>query len=130
MRTEISFTSDLFESKDVKPGPITEGRFGEDVGLWLAKAAADSEFAFGVPFREDRGWAVDVASKGEKFKLGFVIMDESIGDDQAEWHITVNKVRGWASFGEKDSPARDRLCDLVQNALRDRAHIREIRWED
>lgn len=130
MRTQISFTSDLFESKGIRPGPIDQRRYGEDVGLWLAKAANDGEFTFGVPFQEEHGWAVDVASNSEKFKVGFVIMDDSIGDDQAEWHITVDKVRGWASFGGKDSPARNRLCDLIQNVLRDRAHIREIRWED
>ena len=56
-------------------------------------------------------------------------MDKSIGLEQADWLITVEKERGWM-FGSKDSPLRSDLCDLIQNVLRDKPHIREIRWTD
>lgn len=130
MKSQISFTTDLFESKEGKPHSIDGGRLGEDLARWLVERAKGSEFAFGQPFQEDTGWTVPVDAEGEKFVVRFAIQDESIGDTQADWLITVEKVRRWKLFGSGDSAIRSRLCDLIQNILRDGAHIREVRWED
>ena len=69
-------------------------------------------------------------ANGEKFVVSCAIMDRSIGEEQADWLITVGKERRWKMFGSKDSPLRSNLCDLIQNVLRDKPHIREIRWTD
>ena len=128
MKSQISFTTDLFETREVKPHFINDRCFGEDLARWFVEAASGGEFRFGEPFQEDWGWAVFAEANGEKFVVGFGIMDESIGDEQADWLITIEKLRRWKVFGSKDSPMRAELCDLIQNVLRDKPHIREIRW--
>lgn len=122
MKSQISFTTDIFESKDLKP-------FGKDLAEWLAEACGGHEFTFGEPTPDDWGWTVLADAGGEKFIVGCAIMDKSIGNEQADWLITVEKERKWM-FGSKDSPLRSDLCDLIQNVLRDKPHIREIRWTD
>ena len=130
MKSQISFTTDIFESKEVRPHFINDRCFGEDLAQWLVEAASGGEFTFSKPFQEDWGWAAFAQSKGEKFIVGFGIMDASIGESQADWLITVEKERRWKIFGSKDSHMRTELCDLIQNVLRDKPHIREIRWTD
>ena len=130
MKSQISFTTDLFESKQVKPHFINDRCFGEDLAMWFVEAASGGAFSFSEPFQEDWGWAVLAEANGEKFVVGFGIMDVSIGEDQADWLITVEKFRRWKFFSSKDSRLRGELCDLIQNVLRDKAHIREIRWTD
>lgn len=128
MKSQISFTTDIFESADNASGDA--GRdFGEDLARWFVEASSGGEFTFGTPTREDWGWTVPAEAKGEKFTIGFGIMKESVGDGQADWLITVEKTRSWM-FGSKDSDMRGELCDLIQNVLRDKPHIREIRWTD
>lgn len=123
MKSQISFTTDIFESKNAKP-------FGKDLATWLVDVCAGHEFSFGEPFKDDWGWTVLAEANGEKFVVGCAIMDRSIGEEQADWLITVGKERRWKMFGSKDSPLRSNLCDLIQNVLRDKPHIREIRWTD
>lgn len=130
MKSQITFITDVFESKEVKSHSVNDRCFGEDVAGWLVEKTKDGEFDFGEPFQEDSGWAVPVEVGGEKFVVRIRIMDESIGADQADWLIAVEKVRKWKMFSSKDSPQRGELCDLIQNVLRDAAHIREIRWID
>jgi hypothetical protein len=128
MKNQISFTTDIFETKQVGPRSTGEHCFGEDLARWFVESARGGAFSFDDPIREDWGWAVLTDAKGEKFVLRFEIMDRSIGQTQADWLITVEKVRKWKFFGSGDSAMRAELCDLVQNVLRDKAHIREIRW--
>jgi hypothetical protein len=128
VKNQISFTTDVFESKQVEGQSGNDRHFGEDLARWFVQAASGGAFTFSEPFQEDWGWAVSAGAKGEKFLVKFEIMDGSIGDDQADWLMTVEKLRKWKYFSSKDSSLRSELCDLVQNVLRDKAHIREIRW--
>ena len=130
MKSQITFITDIFESSEVKPHSTNDRCFGEDVAEWLVEKTKGGEFTFGEPFQEDSGWAIPVEAGGEKFVVKIRIMEESIGEDQADWLISVEKVRKWKIFSSKDSPMRCELCDLIQNVLRDAAHIREIRWID
>ena len=123
MKNQISFTTDLFETRRVEGS-----HFGQDLARWFIEAASGGSFSFGEPFQEEWGWAVPVEGDGEQFVIKFEIMDASIGDNQADWLITVEKLRKWKYFSSKDSNLRSELCDLVQNVLRNKAHIREIRW--
>lgn len=129
MKSQISFTTDIFETK-TKPAAVDDRSFGKDLATWLANDATGGKFDFGEPYQADWGWAIDVSAGKEKFLVGCGIMIESIGDEQADWLITVEKVRKWKMLGSRDSPMRVELCDLIQNILRAKAHIREIRWTD
>jgi hypothetical protein len=128
MKRQISFTTDLFATE--RPPDSSGLQLGEDLATWLAKAASGGEFTFGTPYQVEWGWAVDVRSGSEKFIVGCGIMNESFDDAQADWLITVELVRRWKFLGVKDSEHRSELCDLIQNVLRDKPHIREIRWTD
>lgn len=128
MKSQISFTTDLFETKAGKLHFINDRCLGEDLATWFVEAASGGAFSFSEPFQEDWGWAVSAEANGERFVVGFGIMDASIGEEQADWLITVEKFRRWKFFGSKDSSLRGELCDLIQNVLRNKPHIREIRW--
>ncbi len=130
MKKQISFTTDIFETKRTNPDKAAEYHFGEDLAKWFAEAAAGGEFDFGTPYQADWGWAVEATAGDEKFLIKCEIMNESIDDDQADWIIAVEKVTKWKLFGSKDSQMRSELCDLIQNVLREKPHIREIRWTD
>ena len=104
--------------------------FGEDLAAWLVEASRQSGFKLGAPFQTEEGWTVPAEAGGEHFEIGVGIMDASIGDAQANWLITIEKTRKWKIFSSKDSALRSELCDHIQNILRDKPHIREIRWTD
>jgi hypothetical protein len=128
MKNQISFTTDLFETR--RSAAMADRELGEDLAIWLIQAASGGEFSFDPPQRAEWGWAIGAHSGGEDFLVGCGIMNESVGDLQADWLITVDMPRRWKFLGSRDSRLRSELCDLIQNVLRDRAHIREIRWTD
>ena len=128
MKCQISFTTDLFATE--RPSEASHLQLGEDLAAWLVQAASGGEFVFGKPYKAEWGWAVDAQSGTEKFIVGCGIMNESFDDTQADWLITVEMVRRWKFLGAKDSKLRSELCDLIQNVLRDKPHIRVIRWTD
>src|SRR5688572_13013337 len=130
MKSQISFTTDIFETRQTQPHFNNPRNFGEDVAAWLVEISRSSAFKFGEPFQTDEGWTVPVDAGGEHFEIGIGIMDASIGDEQANWLITVEKTRKWKYVGSKDSALRGELCDHIQNVLRDKPHIREIRWTE
>lgn len=122
MKSSISFSSDLFADA------VDGGHAGGDIAKLLVSRAIDDEFQFGEPVLSDAGWTIPVTSGNETFVVG--IDDSAIGNKEAEWAITVEKTRKWKIFGEQDSDKRARLCDLIQNILREEPHIGEVRWSD
>lgn len=130
MKNHISFRTELFDSKELTPKSANKPNFGEDLAKWMSGKAKGGEFSFGSPTPALHGWSETVNGNGEKFVLGFDIVDSYIGLDYAEWQITIDKPRKWKMFGSKDSPSRDRLCDLIHNILRDERKIREVQWSD
>ena len=130
MKNQISFRTELFDSKESDPSPVNDQHFGEDLAKWMSVKANGGEFSFGIPTRGLHGWSETVVGNGESFTLGFDIVDSYIGLDYAEWQITIDKPRKWKMFGAKDSPSRGRLCDLIHNILRDERKVRELQWSD
>ena len=88
----------------------------------------NSEFQFGSPVRTPTGWAEPVTAGGEKFMLGFGLVEGSAGKEYAEWLITINRPSSWRS-GNSGSASRSRLCDHVHNLLREEREIREVQWD-
>ncbi len=130
MKSQISFTTDIFETRNAGANFTNPRNFGEDLAAWLVEASRASGFKLGSPFQTEEGWTVPAEAGGEHFEIGVGIMDASIGDAQANWLITIEKTRKWKIFSSKDSTLRSELCDHIQNILRDKPHIREIRWTD
>ncbi len=130
MKTQISFMTSLFKSGTPKQDLANDRLLGEDLALWFVTRSKEGEFAFDSPFQDKSGWSESVRSEGEEFKLGFEIAHSSVGSDYAEWHIHIDKVKRMGVFGSKDSAVRGRLCDHIQNVLRDSYQIREIQWAD
>ena len=128
MKNQISFMSGLFDTTELSPPVAGDTHFGEDLALWMAKKSLGGEFVFGKPVRSADGWSESVTADGEKFVVGFGIVNGSAGLEYAHWLITIDKTRTWRSFGSKDSPSRSRLCDMIHNILRDERQIREVQW--
>ena len=120
----------MFDSKETVSNAVNGPHFGEDLAKWMSVKAKGGEFSFGNPMLTPHGWSETVKGNGENFVLGFDIVDSYIGIDYAEWQITIDKPRKWKLFGSKDSPSRDRLCDLIHNILRDERKIREVQWSE
>gem|GEM_PF-1681062 len=128
MKNQISFMSGLFNTEALVPPVANDRHFGEDLAKWLQLKSKGSDFVFGTPVPSADGWSETVAANGERFVLGFGLVEASVGEDYAEWVIKVGKLRTWKYFGSRDSASRSRLCDLIHNILRDERQIREVQW--
>ena len=128
MKDQISFMSGLFDTAEAVPPVANDHHFGEDLAAWIAAKSKNSEFQFGSPVRTPTGWAEPVTAGGEKFMLGFGLVEGSAGKEYAEWLITINRPSSWRS-GNSGSASRSRLCDHVHNLLREERGIREVQWD-
>jgi hypothetical protein len=119
MKILLSVTTDKFNSTEQKPNFINDRCFGEDFVTWLVDKFRVTGFVLEEPFQEDWGWATLARSNGETFAISIGIMDESIGEQSAEWLITVEKMRKFLFFGSKNSPHLTKLADAIESILRD-----------
>lgn len=130
MNREVSFCTDLFESREVQPHFINERCFGEDLAKWLIGKLKGSGFSFGEPYQEDWGWEIEAKVEGSRLYIQIGIMDESIGADEAEWLISVEMPRRWFSFGKEDSKSLSELCGAIDKVLRNEKAITQVQWQD
>jgi hypothetical protein len=126
MKDKITFMSELFDTAKSDPPVENDHHFGEDLAKWMALKSKNTEFDFGEPVRTPSGWADPVMADGEKFMLGFGLVDGSAGSEYAEWLITIDKPGAWRSAA---SSSRARLWDHIHNVLRDERKIREVQWD-
>ena len=119
MKILLSVTTDKFNSTEQKQNFINDRCFGEDFVTWLVHMFRDTGFALDEPFQEDWGWATLARGDGETFAISVGIMDESIGEQSAEWLITVEKMRKFIFFGSKNTPHLTRLADDIEKILSD-----------
>lgn len=120
----------LFKTGNTKQDAADDRLLGEELALWFISRSKDGEFAFDKPVQSEFGWSESVRAVGEEFTLGFEIVHSSVGSEYAEWNINIDKVKRTSIIGSKNSVVRGRLCDHIQNVLRDSNHIREMRWDD
>jgi len=126
MNREISFRTNLFESKKVQPHFINDRCFGEDLANWLLGKLSESQFSFSEPYQEDWGWEIEAEKDSETFFVQIGIVDESIGENDAEWLISVEKVKSWFSFGKRSNLNFEILCQKIEEVLRKEPQISEI----
>jgi hypothetical protein len=128
MNREVAFWTNLFESKMVQPHFINDRCFGEDLAEWLIDKLRAGEFSLGESSQEDWGWEIEAEKDGEVFLVQLGIMDESIGEENAEWLISIEKPKSWFSFKKPDSSNFERLCRKIEEVLRAEPAITEISW--
>ncbi len=126
MNREVSFRTNLFESKEIKPHFINERCFGEDLANWIIDKLRESEFSFSEPYQEDWGWEIDAKKDEERFFVQIGIMDESIGEENAEWMISIEKPKSWFSFGKQNPFNFEKLCREIDEILTREPRITEI----
>lgn len=130
MNKEVSFRTNLFSSKEVKPHFINERCFGEDLADWIIDKLRESEFSFSEPYQEDWGWEIEAKKDEEIFFVQIGIMDESIGEENAEWLISVEKPKSWFSFGKQNPFNFEKLCREIAEILTREPRITEISWAE
>lgn len=130
MNKEVSFRTNLFESKEVKPHFINERCFGEDLANWIIDKFREGEFSFNELYQEDWGWEIEAKKDEEIFFVQIGIMDESIGEENAEWLISVEKPKPWFSFGRQDPINFEKLCREIDEILNREPRISEISWAE
>ena len=128
MNREVVFRTNLFESKRAQSHFINERCFGEDLGHWLIGKLRGSEFSLGEPYQEDWGWEIEAEKDEEIFFLQIGIMDESIGEENAEWIISIEKPKSWFSFGKQNPLNFEKLCRKIDEVLKGEAAVTEISW--
>jgi len=126
MNREIVFRTNLFESRRAQPHFINERCFGEDLAHWLVEKLSTSGFSFGEPYQEDWGWEIEAEKDGEIFFVQIGIMDESIGTENAEWLVSIEKPKSWFSFGTPNPLNFEALCREIEAVLRAERAITEI----
>ncbi len=117
-----------FETGVSKQAESGDRLLGKDLALWLIAECRNDEFTFSEPVQDESGWSNVASAEGEKFRLGYEIVHSSVGENHAEWRITIDKLRSWNIFGSKDSAVRGRLCDLIHNVIREEGEMREVQW--
>jgi len=130
MNREVAFWTNLFESKIVQPHFINDRCFGEDLAKWLIDKLRTDEFSLGESSQEDWGWEIEAEKDGEVFFVQLGIMDESIGEENAEWLISIEKPKSWFSFRKQDSSNFEQLCRKIEEVLRAEPAINEISWTE
>lgn len=126
MNKEFSFQSNLFENKKAQPHFINDRCFGEDLANWLVNKLNESQFSFSKPYQEDWGWEIECKKGFEKFFIQIGIMDESIGEDDAEWLISIEKTKSWFSFGKQDKLDFENLYRKIEEVLSSEPQIFKI----
>jgi len=130
MEKQVSFVTNLFETETVKPHFINDRCFGEDLAAWLITKLHESEFSFSEPYQEDWGWEIQTISGKDKFYIQIGIMDESIGEENAQWMITIEAAKYWFSFKNPNFSVFVGLCYQIAEILSDETEISEIVWQD
>jgi len=132
MTRHFTFRSTQFENKSAKPHFINERCFGEDLAKWL-RDGLDVQFKADEVIQEDYGWGFWTQIGGDPYWVYVGVMDDSIGQDTAEWLVGVaydpglNIVRRLFRKPKLDDLLA--LCRAVDNRLqRSAGHAANIEW--
>lgn len=126
MNKKVSFHTNLFESKEVKPLYLSEQCFGEDFADWIIDKLREGEFSFNEPYDEDWGWEIEAQKDDERFFIRIDLMDKSIGEENAEWMISIEKPKSWFSFGKQNPFNFEKLCREIDEILTREPEINKI----
>jgi hypothetical protein len=130
--SHVSFTTDLFENKVPKAHFINPRCFGEDLANWLLTRLDRERYSLDNPIQEDYGWGFWARVGGEPYWTAIGVMDESIGEDVAEWQITIAYDPGLnifkRLFARPDEENLLKLSKAIDAALRSEKSIRNIEW--
>lgn len=132
MERHVSFRSSQFGSRTPGAHFINDRCFGEDLLSWLRDGLTTAGLEPSEPIQEDYGWGVWLEAGGDPYWLCLGIMDDSIGQDDAEWLLTIAYDPGFNIF--KRLFHTPRMADLtfltkaVHAALASGAAVHDIRW--
>jgi len=128
----VSFRSALFENKEPKPHFINPICFGEDLAAWLIEKIRPTISELSEPIQEDYGWGFWATISGAPYWVAIAINEESIGQEVAEWYVSVaheagcNPIRRWTTRPKLEALLA--LCHAIDTALYSELEIAEIRW--
>lgn len=132
MQRHVTFRSSRFETKTPGADFINQRCFGEDLAGWL-RNGLDAGFKPGEVIQEDYGWGFWTVSGGDNYWVYVGVMDESIGEEKAEWLVGIvhdpglNPVR--RLFRRPEAADLRALCNAVDAVLRrDAAVVQGIEW--
>lgn len=128
----VSFRTNRFDSKMVKPHFINPNTgFGEDVITWVIQNVQHPAITLDSPIQEDYGWGVWASVNGAPYWIAVSIVEETIGNDLAEWYMTLAYERG-CNLLRRVPPSRSEdlliLSRAIDSALHGDASITDIQW--
>jgi hypothetical protein len=130
MKKDAFFRTNLVKNKIFKPNFLNESCLGEDLAKWLVNKFGESEFSFSAPHERGQGWEIDVKKDEERFFIFIGIMEETIGDENLEWLLVIEKPKSWFSFGQQNPSNFEKLYQEIAAVLQNESQISEITWDE
>jgi hypothetical protein len=131
VKRHVTFRSRRFENKTPQPHFINERCFGEDVAEWL-RAGIDPRFKPREVTQEDYGWGFWTKVAGDPYWIYAGVMDESIGQDEAEWLVGVAHDPGLSIvrrlFHKPNLEDLLAVARSVDDVLHGAGDVRSIEW--
>ncbi|MBI5667625.1 MAG: hypothetical protein HZC41_06420 [Chloroflexi bacterium] len=128
----MTFQTHLFENKVVKPHFINPICFGEDVAAWMIARLPQPPFVVSEPIQEDYGWGFWARVNDEPYWTAIAIVEDTIGQEWAEWMVSVNYEPGFNLVRRFLKRPREEnllmLCRALDAALHAEPSIRDIQW--
>ena len=131
-RRHVTFRSRRFENRTPQPHFINPNCFGEDLAGWL-REGMDAAFTPGDVIQEDYGWGLWANAGGEPYWIYVGVMDESVGEEVAEWMVGVAYDPGLSLvkrlFGKPNPSQLLAICRGIDARLRNTPEsIERIEW--
>jgi hypothetical protein len=93
MTDQITFESDVFEHREVKPHFINPCCFGEDIAAWLKdelKPLAAEGFEISEPIQEDYGWGLWANKGKDAFWIAIGFQGDGPTEEPGVWGVSVD----------------------------------------
>jgi hypothetical protein len=129
---ERGFTveTDLFEVSTPGKHFINPRCFGEDFARWLSERLKARGLSPSEPIQEDWGWVLVIPYQSRTFTLSIGVMDDSIGQNPAEWRVGIayeKLLNGlWALFRPRPTTELSHLAGVLEEGLRSEPRILRV----
>ncbi len=126
MKTHVTFTNNVFETKTPQENFINPCCFGEDCANWLADRLKEKGLAVDEVIQEDWGWIFAVTVAGYDFWLGV----SSLEDEENRWLLFCESRLSLFKkmIGKSDEETQRQVCSTVDEILKGTPHISEVQW--
>lgn len=126
MKTEVTFTSELFRPYLPEDCQVNPGRYGAELAAWLSRKLAEAGVVTSYPNFEDWGWFLEyITEAGEEYWLCC-----GNADDTPDRWVCFLEPKGRGIFHARKAAVENArpLLDALAGVLAAEAGVRDIAW--